>query len=132
MCLLRIFFSIAIFLPFAANSAAAVSPAGDSSLELDPISAGCLTCHEDSMTGQRVKFCLLGQQGCGGHIVSVSYAEVAARNNKLVPFSSLPPELILLEGKITCATCHGNDPHTGEVFVIDNRGSALCRACHLK
>ena len=110
----------------------ATVPLNDPSAELDPISSGCFTCH-DGANGPHVTFCLLGKQGCGGHIVSVSYAEVVARNEKFHPASRLPPELVLYEGKITCVTCHGTEPHQGTPLVMDNNnGSALCRACHRK
>ena len=116
----------------AAESPAAVSLPDDAS-ELDPVSSGCLSCHDDS-SGAHARFCLLMQKskGCGGHIVSASYAEMATRNRELRPESSLPPELVLYEEKITCATCHGSDPHNSQKLAIDNRGSALCRACHQK
>jgi hypothetical protein len=81
-----------------------------------------------------VRYCLLGQKGtgCGGHIISASYAELAARDESLLPESKLPPEIALYEGKITCVTCHGSDPHLGEALAMDNSDSTLCRACHLK
>ncbi|WP_162148579.1 cytochrome c3 family protein [Desulfuromonas sp. TF] len=50
----------------------------------------------------------------------------------MVPESSLPPEIVLHEGKITCVTCHGNNPHLGQFYAMENRDSALCRGCHLK
>ncbi|MHB8987367.1 MAG: hypothetical protein ACYC6S_01145 [Desulfobulbia bacterium] len=99
-------------------------------VKLDPVSADCLTCHENA-NGSHASFCLLAE--CGGHIVSVSYADLAARNKELLPASSLPPELVLYEGKIiTCATCHGFEPHSGMALAMDNRGSFLCRSCHRK
>jgi len=104
--------------------------------KLDPISAGCLTCHDGSSdaAGQHAMFCLLDNlgKGCGGHIVSASYVELAARNKNLHPVSNLPPQLVLHEGKITCVTCHGEEPHTGTSLVIENRHSSLCRNCHMK
>mgnify|MGYP000291772529 CR=1 FL=1 len=99
-------------------------------VKLDPVSADCLACHENA-NGSHGSFCLLAE--CGGHIVSVSYADLAARNKGLLPVSSLPPELVLHEGKIiTCATCHGFEPHNGMALAMDNRGSFLCRSCHRK
>ena len=131
-----IFRLVVLLLSVAAIAAAAV-PAAASSLdlpsELDPISAGCLSCH-DGTGAIHARFCLLSQQGkgCGGHIISASYAELALRSKNLLPESSLPPQLALYEGKITCATCHGSDPHNGEPLALDNHNSTLCRACHLK
>ena len=113
----------------AAETRAAPSLKG-APVKLDPVSAGCLACHENA-GGSHASFCLLAE--CGGHIVSVSYADLAARNKGLLPMSSLPPELVLYEGKIiTCATCHGFEPHSGMALAMDNRGSVLCRSCHRK
>jgi hypothetical protein len=113
--------------------AGAAIPAPGYASELDPISSECLTCHDGS-GGTHARFCLLEQmgKGCGGHIVSVSYAEMAARDEDLLPASRLPPYLPLHEGKITCVTCHGTEAHNGIPLIIDNKDSALCRICHLK
>jgi predicted CXXCH cytochrome family protein len=100
--------------------------------ELDPVSAGCISCHDGS-EGLNVRYCLISQKnkGCGGHIVSADYAALAAKDKNLRPPGSLSAELTLYEGKITCVTCHGDDPHNVPL-AIDNTGSALCRVCHLK
>jgi hypothetical protein len=113
--------------------AGTVIPATGYSSELDPISSDCLSCHNGT-SGPHVRYCLLEQKGtgCGGHIVSVSYAEMAAKDENLLPLSKLPPQLSLLDGKITCVTCHGTEAHNGIRLIIDNQGSALCRSCHLK
>jgi hypothetical protein len=117
-----------------ATSGKADSMHGDLS-KIDPISVGCLACHDGSneAAGQHVMFCLLDTlgKGCGGHIVSASYVELASRNKNLYPVSNLPPQLVLHEGKITCVTCHGDEPHTGTSLVIENRHSSLCRICHM-
>jgi hypothetical protein len=100
--------------------------------ELDPVSAGCISCHDGS-AGLNVRYCLLSQKdkGCGGHIVSADYAALAAKDKNLRPPGSLSSELTFYEGKITCVTCHGDDPHNVPL-AIDNTDSALCRFCHLK
>ena len=123
----RIFSPIVLLLAFVAIPAVAHASG------LDPISTACLACHDGS-EAPHVRFCLLEQmgKGCGGHIVSVLYADIAARDKKLRPPSSLPPELTFYEGKITCCTCHGTEPHLGEPLVMDNHYSALCRTCHRK
>jgi len=100
--------------------------------ELDQISSDCISCHNGS-DGTHAGFCLLSQKGeRDGHIISASYAVLAGQNKGLCSESNLPSETVLYEGEITCVTCHGSDPHNGQTTVIDNRGSALCRTCHLK
>lgn len=99
---------------------------------LDPVSAVCISCHDGS-EALSVRYCLLSQMGtgCGGHIVSADYAALAAKDKNLRPAGSLSSELTFYEGKITCVTCHGDDPHN-VLLAIDNTNSALCRVCHLK
>jgi hypothetical protein len=123
---------LALAIPGAEVVVASTTQTGTPS-KLDPISAGCVTCH-DGTSGPHVGFCLLDQKGkgCGGHIVSASYVDLAAGSEKLREVSSLPPQLHLFEGKITCATCHGSEPHDGMPLAINNIDSGLCRACHLK
>ena len=101
--------------------------------ELDPVSAACIACHDGS-SAMSVNYCMVWQKdktGCGGHVISADYVALAAKDKGLRSLTSLPAELVLYEGKITCVTCHGDDPHNVP-FAIDNFGSALCRACHLK
>jgi hypothetical protein len=136
MLILRIF-TLAGILLLTVSSHSMNGVEADSSLsdisKLDPLSAGCITCHDGS-NGPHVSFCLLEQRGlgCGGHIVSVSYVEMAAGSDKLRDANSLPPQMPLLDGKITCVTCHGPEPHDGMPLALDNIDSALCRACHIK
>lgn len=125
---------VAILLPalFAGEGFAVTSQPADLP-GLDPVSAGCVTCHNGS-EGSHAGFCLLSQGGkkADGHVISASYAEFAKRNQEIRPINSLPPEIALHDGKITCVTCHGGDPHNSATLAVDNIGSALCRACHLK
>ena len=102
-------------------------------LKPDPVSSGCIVCHNGT-DGSKASFCLLsqGDKSEAGHIVSAVYVDYAMRNKELNSIESLPAELKLSEGKITCATCHGNEPHEGKALAIDNDNSALCLACHCK
>jgi len=95
------------------------------SLGAEQISSECLSCHED-LEGQT------GSSHSGSHAIGMAYADHAARDEKLRPVLELPSALILFEGVVTCETCHGSDPHDGQVLVINNRESGLCSACHLQ
>jgi len=111
---------------------AAASLPGEFS-EMDPISSECMVCHDGSV-GIPVRYCLPSEKGtgCGGHVISADYALLAARDKGLNPASTLPPEMALFDGVLTCVTCHGDDPHLGKALALDNFGSALCRSCHKK
>lgn len=107
----------------------------DDTSELDPVSAECYSCHDGS-DGPHAQYSLSSQRGlayvAAGHLVSASYAKLAAEDKYLNPMNSLPPELVFHEGDMTCVTCHGEDPHLGYPLAMDNSHSDLCRACHLK
>ena len=113
----------ALLVTFAATNIT-FSIAGDASLGAGQISDECLSCHEDLASPN-------GGSHSGSHVIGLVYADHAARNEKLRPVFELPAELVLIEGVVTCASCHGTDPHDKQSLVINNRGSALCRACHL-
>ncbi len=115
LLLILMFFTGTIDLMFGTKSAFA-------GLEVDPISSECLTCHDDT-DESKIKF-------HGGHVTGRPYEDYLDNNQSLRMVSALPLEMILHEGKITCATCHGTDPHDAQLLVIDNRESALCVSCH--
>lgn len=119
LCLLTCTLLVAV-----ATTSKTVCIAETASLGAEQISSGCLSCHED-LEGQK------DNSHSGSHAIGIVYATHATRNEKLRPALDIPSELILFEGVVTCETCHGSDPHDGQVLVINNRESALCNACHL-
>ena len=72
----------------------------------------------------------------------------AKRNPTLVPPASLDERLVLVNGNVSCITCHTEyDQETHKDFLkdrdkaeakaypmlrVDNTGSALCLKCHRK
>ena len=124
MVMLRLFLLTCTLLLTIATTNKTVCLAGATSLGAEQLSAECFSCHEDIVGPD-------GSSHSGSHVVGIAYADHAARDKKLRPASDLPTELALFEGVVTCATCHGLDPHDGQLLVINNRESALCNACHL-
>ena len=130
------FMSLSFVLTYALLQAATVLAAESSAVappQPDPVSAKCLGCH-DGTNAIQAGYCLMvkGGSGAGGHPISGNYDQAAKLNPGLNPPRNLPAAIALFEGQITCATCHGSEPHNGSPLAIDNTGSALCRACHLK
>jgi predicted CXXCH cytochrome family protein len=110
------------------SSVSAIALAADSeispaTLELDQLSSECLSCHEE--LNEPIN------RSHGGHVTGIPYENYTGGNQKFRMLSVLPLELVFLEGKTTCTTCHGLDPHGGQILVIDNRGNALCNSCHV-
>lgn len=110
---------------------------------VDPASAECLDCHQDSVTVSEP----LSPAGECDHSIGVSYSSVQMKNRGLVPVAALDPAVKLLDGNIGCLTCHvpyseadhesiaasrtpGQQPDP--MLVKDNTGSGLCAACHRK
>jgi hypothetical protein len=124
MIMLRLCLLTCSLLVTVATTNKTVCIAGATSLGAEQLSSECLSCHED-IDGPN------GSSHSGSHVVGIIYADNAARNEMLRPVFDLPAGLVLFEGVVTCATCHGSDPHDGQNLVINNRGSALCSACHL-
>jgi hypothetical protein len=84
------------------------------------------------------------------HPMGVDYTELSRRNPSLIKPKALDKALRLVDGRISCVTCHvpydrnnhldlvqkrraarlngGPDP----MLSIDNKGSRLCMGCHRK
>jgi hypothetical protein len=124
MIMLRLFLLTCALLLTVATTNKTVSIAGATSLGAEQLSSECFSCHED-IDGPN------GSSHSGSHVIGIAYADHAARDEKLRPVFDLPSELVLFEGVVTCATCHGLNPHNGQGLVINNRESTLCSACHL-
>ncbi len=112
---------------------------------LDAPSRKCVNCHEGILSGTMVT-----HQIAAEHPVGVDYTELARRNPSLIPPKAMDKSLRLVEGRISCITCHvpydrnnhldltqkrraarqsgGPDP----MLSIDNAGSRLCIGCHRK
>lgn len=81
-------------------------------------SARCLACH-DGTTGAAMG---------PSHPVEVSYARASARDpRRYVPAAALPREITLVNGNVSCVSCHdGASLHPART--VDP--STLCLACH--
>lgn len=91
-------------------------------------SQACLSCHDGS-AGTRAGFFGSGAPGFGAnHPVEVDYRAAAARAaDRYVPAARLPPLVPLVNGKVTCTTCHdGASPFAKHVIDPER----LCFACH--
>ncbi len=112
---------------------------------LDPASNKCVRCHEGILSGTMVSHLVAAE-----HPVGVDYAELSRINSSLVKPKALDKAIRLVDGRISCVTCHvpydrnnhldlvqkrrtarqsgGPDP----MLSIDNAGSRLCMGCHRK
>ncbi len=88
----------------------------------------CVACHDGSV-GSEIGFEVRAtHQANANHPVDVSYAEAAARDPRLAPESALPPDVILVEGRVACTTCH-DGASTDRGHAVRGRPD-LCTSCH--
>lgn len=88
----------------------------------------CLACHDGS-AGRAVMY--LGKATRDArldHPVDVPYGEASARARNLAPLAQLPSDVVLVDGKISCTTCHdGASTRPGRVAADL---VTLCTSCH--
>lgn len=116
---------------FVAHRKAYTQPKGNSSV-LDGITTNCLDCHNGA-SGPIPEYCLPDDKApCNSHMIGADYAIAAAVNGELRSLSDLSPLVSLYEGKVGCASCHSIYSSEDMLLVFNNKGSAICRECHLK
>lgn len=122
----------------------ALSVAG--TVKLDLRSMECIKCHEAAITDTNVT--LLGGPGGHDHPVGVDYVSLSRNNPTIVKPYDLDPALPLVNGRISCVTCHipynesnhlklaakrkGMPAIPDPMLTVDNSTSGLCISCHLK
>ena len=123
--------------------------------DIDCESAICLSCHDgvtasDSPIGRRPAHGKGLSSPGANHPIGVSYSRVSLRNQReYVPEAALDPAIRLVDGVVSCVSCHErkSGADTGAVgmdapssssctaskrLVLHNARSRLCAACHIK
>lgn len=109
----------------------------NNSLGVDPLSLDCLSCHDGSgasnitinLRNDPFKRFRTGHDA-KDHPIGMDYASyVAAASADYKPLFGRG-NMVLVDGKVGCLTCH--DPLNGEKghLVMSDRNSALCLSCH--
>jgi hypothetical protein len=104
-------------------------PAIDSSLDTD--SKECLTCH----LGERATFNAKIGGSHAPHEAGLDYRSLSEKTPTLTNVDMLAGELTLVDGRISCITCHtvyDKSAHDGKMLTVSNARSALCMKCHNK
>jgi hypothetical protein len=107
-------------------------PSQDGWVDVSDVTAYCLECHGDGDTGSAGEETSapkssheLGGLGTS-HPVNVVYP--AGRPNYR-PAGSLDERLVLVDGRVSCLTCHSPSPDRS--LVISTKQGRLCVACHV-
>lgn len=106
---------------------------------IDPISMECFTCHDgNNAKGANTKIRSLGngeshgmQTITGSHPIGMSYVKFA-NNREYTHWQTLPKNMILMDGKVVCITCHDMLSRNSLYLTTDMKGSGLCFSCHIK
>jgi len=102
---------------------------------LDPISMECITCHDGTMAGS-IHYKVSSESSSigtinGSHPVGTDYTRYISKR-EYVPSYNLPRNMILMNGKISCVTCHDMLSRNQAYLVVDMTSSNLCFSCHRK
>lgn len=106
--------------------------------QLDPISTECLNCH-DGINAKSVQHRMSDGNAnrtksietiIGAHPVGMDYDRFS-RGRKYVTADRLPADMVLMDGKVTCVTCHNLLGSTSKYLAVDNTSSRLCFSCHI-
>lgn len=110
--------------------------------EFDELSLRCLSCHDavfatDTEVEKRetAEGFYHNENDIGlSHPIGVSYAEAKRKyRGAYRDMDKLPPQIRFFNGMVGCGTCHNpyaQDKHAQ--LVLNNYGSRLCLACHMK
>ncbi|MFQ5427498.1 MAG: cytochrome c3 family protein [Thermodesulfobacteriota bacterium] len=108
-------------------------------VRLDEMSIKCMSCHDatfgpESLASNLDVFRSRHSNVTGlTHPVGVSYAEAKRKyRGAYRNISDLPPQIKFYGGMVGCGTCHSPYSGTHAQLVMDNYGSNLCLACHVK
>ena len=99
----------------------------DGAEPIEDLTAYCADCHGDMETTEKQ----IGHppgSGVHSHPVDQPYPSAGIG---LVPLAELDLRLLLIDGKMTCITCHKHDVHNRQLVIPDAFGE-LCVSCHRK
>lgn len=108
--------------------------------ELDEISANCIACHDGMSAGSphlRVKNSPSQASAnlesvLGSHPIGMNYANYSYSNRAFKKIGTLSSQMVFVDGKVGCITCHNPLNPERNHLVMDNNGSRLCFSCHNK
>jgi predicted CXXCH cytochrome family protein len=90
--------------------------------------SNCLVCHT---LGGDAAGLIMKRHASGDHNSGVAYASAQRRGAlRLRPVDQLPPQIVLVEGQITCTTCHDGASTEHRRLATPGGMAGLCVSCH--
>lgn len=127
------FFAVAALLVFSQADGAHAGMVSHHSLtvEADGSASECLGCH-DGAAATTVSSCAVQCGSKSSHSILKDYPP-RGKESEYAPAASLAAKGIrLVDGKVTCISCHNLNNPDKHHLVMDDTGSKLCFACHVK
>jgi predicted CXXCH cytochrome family protein len=112
----------------------AATEADNNLRELDDFSKECISCH--AIKGYSASEDINNPKHPGMSAISVThgigtdYVSSSMSRSNLRRADELPLGMTLVNGRIACITCHNLMSSQQYNLAVENRGSALCFACH--
>lgn len=108
-------------------------------VSIDTVSLDCITCHDGMNTPThelRAKNASGTSSGIdslkGGHPIGMHYGSAAYTNRELRGIHELDEELVLVDGKVGCLSCHNLFNPKKKHLAKETVRSELCFSCHAK
>lgn len=94
--------------------------------------ASCLRCHDGS-TAQGISTCIgIRCEFASSHPVNRDYPPVGNRNKFVSAEEIKAAGVVLINGQVTCVSCHELTNPDRFHLIKDNRNSNLCIQCHIR
>ena len=108
-------------------------------VEIDEVTFECISCHDgmsapyhDSRFKSDAQSVASIATVKGGHPIGVHYGAAAYTRNDLKPMDELNENIVLVDGRVGCLSCHNPLNPEKNHLVMSTEGSALCLNCHTK
>jgi predicted CXXCH cytochrome family protein len=121
------------------NNVIPVRGTGGDLVGIDSFSYECISCHDGmNATYHDVKFKGSGrtrttdlQEVLGSHPIGMTYEFYLDLREEYKGVGSLHPDMVFIQGRIGCLTCH-NPLEKGRFHLVtSNNNSAICLSCHI-
>ncbi|SNB45311.1 cytochrome c3 family protein [Geobacter sp. DSM 9736] len=107
-------------------------------MELDTFTVDCIACHDGiNAPGREIRYKndsvnrrIDLNSVLGSHPIGMDYGSYAYASPQYKRLEKLDPNMVLVDGKIGCLTCHNPLNKKKNHLAIDKERSKLCYACH--
>jgi len=111
----------------------------DITSRIDSISMECIACHDGVLAREARHRIFNGNTQSvksietitGAHPIGMDYDQYRW-DKEYVSADRLPADMVLMNGTVTCVSCHNMLGKNKKYLVVDNDNSRLCFSCHIK